>query len=66
MEPSGAGGIDQHTPHDPGGHREEVLSVLPLDALDVDEAQIGLVNEGRWLKRVPTAFAAHVLACDSP
>ena len=66
VEPSGAGGIDQYATHDAGGHREEVLPVLPLDALDVDEAQIGFVDEGRWLKRVPTAFVAHVLTCDPP
>jgi hypothetical protein len=66
VEPSGAGGIDQHAAHDPGCHGKEVLSVVPLDALDVDESQIGLVDEGGWLERVSTALMAHVLTRDPP
>ena len=53
-------------PHDAGGHCKEVLPVLPLDAPDFDEAKIGFVDEGRRLKSVSLAFAAHVLTCESP
>ena len=64
----GTGGRAPHrpaSPHQPGGHREEMLSVLPLHALDVDQPQVRLVDEGRWLKRVTCPFAANMLASNS-
>ena len=34
--------------------------VLPLDVFDVDEPQVGLVDERRGLKRVAGPLVAHV------
>ena len=40
--------------------------VLPLDALDIEEAHIRLVDERRGLQGMLAAFAAHMTASDSP
>lgn len=35
--------IHQNAAHKPGAHSEEVGSILPLDPLDIDQPEVGLV-----------------------
>jgi len=42
-----------------------VRAVLPLHVLDVDQADVGLVDERRRLQRVPRTFAAHISPCET-
>ena len=52
------GGVDEDAPHGLGGDGQEVGAVLPRDALDADETEIGFVDEAGGLDRVGRAFAA--------
>src|SRR5262249_40443708 len=44
--------IHQDSPHDTGGDREELSPVLPPNAPEIDEAQIGFVYEPGGSQRV--------------
>jgi hypothetical protein len=44
-----ARGVDEDASHDLSGQREKVHAIVPVDIVDVDETQIGLVDEGRAL-----------------
>lgn len=56
--------IDEHSSHHRGGHRQEVRTVLPADALDVDEPEIGLVDQRCRVQAVAGPFPAHAAAGD--
>ena len=49
--------VHEDAPHQPRGHREEVGPVLPVDVLDVDQPEVGLVHQRRGLQAVPAALA---------
>ena len=57
--------VDQDPAHQSRRHREKVRTVLPLDALDVDEPQVRLVHESRGLQTVPEALAGHAPSSDA-
>ena len=57
--------VDEDAPHETGRHREEVRAILPVDLLDVDQAQVRLVDERGRLKAVPCPFAGHAPAGDA-
>jgi hypothetical protein len=44
--------IDEDAAEHRGSHGEEMNFALPLDPFAVDQAQIGLVDEGRWSTNV--------------
>jgi len=54
------GVIHQNTPHHPRGHRDEVSTALPLNALHLDESQISLVDERCRLQSMTRTFTLHV------
>jgi hypothetical protein len=45
---------------------KEVGAILPVHVLDVDEAEVRLVDESGCLKAVAGPFARHASAGDSP
>jgi hypothetical protein len=52
--PFAAGSFDENAAHGLGGGREEVAATVPaLLRLGADEPQIGLVDQGGRLKRLP-------------
>src|SRR5215831_8717492 len=51
--------VHENTAHQAGRHREEMRTVLPPNALHVDEAHVGFVDERRRLQAVPIALAGH-------
>ena len=53
-----SGVVDQDATHDAGGDGEEVGPVLPLDPFQVDEPEVGFVDQGGRLEGVPGALAA--------
>ena len=54
------GEVDEHAAHQPGGHREEVRAILPLDAADINQLEVDLVDERGGLEHVIRALAGHV------
>ncbi len=50
--PSGAGIIHQDAAHEPSADREEMSTVVPLDVLNVDEPEIGFVDQRGGLQSV--------------
>ena len=51
--------VHEDTPHQPRRHREKVRAVLPVHLLDIDEPQVGLVDERRGLQAMAAPFTAH-------
>ena len=54
------GEIDEHAAHQPGGHREEVRAILPLDPPDINQPEVDLVDERGGLEHVVRTLAGHV------
>src|SRR5262249_37713342 len=54
--------VDEDAAHCAGGDGEKVRAIVPADLRDVDEAQVGLVDECRRLERVAATLASHVVA----
>ena len=54
------GEVDEHAAHQPGGHREEVRAILPLDAADIDQPKVDLVDERSGLEHVIGTLTSHV------
>jgi hypothetical protein len=50
--------VDEDATHHLGRDAQEMGAVLPDDALLIDEAQVGLVNERGGLERVPRLLPA--------
>jgi hypothetical protein len=44
-----ARGVNQHAPHHPGGRREEMRPVLPVNRMPVEQPDVGLLHEVRRL-----------------
>jgi hypothetical protein len=61
-----AGRLHEDTAHQLRGHREEVVAALPVDACDVDQAQVRFVDERGRLERMVRAFVPHVAMRDAP
>jgi hypothetical protein len=57
--PPRARGVDENPSHQSRRHGEAVCAILPAGPLDVDEVEVGLVNEGRGLQRVRRQVARH-------
>jgi hypothetical protein len=50
-------GLDQDVEHRLGRSSKEVPSAVPmLGFLDIDKSDIGIVNQGRGLQRLPRLF----------
>ena len=57
--PLGTCPIHKDAPHQASGHRQKVCAVLPVDVLDVDQPQVGLVDKCGGLEAVPSTFSCH-------
>ena len=58
--------VEQDVPHNLRRHRKEVRPVLPVDVGYINQFQIGLMNEGRGLHRVPRTFVLELVSRDTP
>jgi len=45
-----------------GGHCEEVRTMLPIDILDVDQFEVGLVDKGSGLQSLTRALVLHLVS----
>ena len=59
---AGAGVVHEDAAHGARGHVVKVDAALPGHGLDIDQAQVSLVDQGGRAERVAAALAAHVLA----
>ena len=57
--------VQQNMPHDLGGDCEEMGTVLPINILDVDQLQVGLVDQGGCLQGVPGALVPQLVPGDA-
>jgi hypothetical protein len=57
---SGPGEIHEHAAHQPSGHGEEVRAILPLDPTNINQPEVGLVDEGGGLQNMVATLASHV------
>ena len=62
--PACASKIDEDVAHGPGGHRIEVHSILPANAVGLLQPQVGFVDEGSRLQRMARTLAAQLLFAD--
>jgi hypothetical protein len=62
----GARVIHQHPPHHLRRGGEEVGAVLPVLLVMRDEAQVGLVDQCRWLEDMSGSFASQLRAGQPP
>jgi hypothetical protein len=62
---SRAGVIDQNTPHHPRRDRKKVRAVSERDSIVLDKANVGLVHQGRGLKRVVGPLATQLRGRES-
>jgi hypothetical protein len=54
-----SGGVGENSAHQAGAEGEEVRAVVPLQAARIRQLQIRFVHQGRGLKGVSGALAAH-------
>ena len=52
--------VAQDLPHLFGRHREEVAALVEAHRLLLEESNVDLVDQSRWLQGVITALTAHV------
>jgi hypothetical protein len=52
--------VDEDPSHDTGRRPEEVSATQPPGLSLIDESDVGLVHEGRWLQRMTCRFTTHV------
>ena len=57
---SGPGEIHEHAAHQASGHREKVRAILPLDATNIHQPEVDLVDERGGLEHVVRALARHM------
>src|SRR5271165_5993152 len=57
--------FDQNAPHQLGRDGKKVRPILPLHALVVHQAHIGLIDQGCSLQQVSRTLALHVMACQA-
>ena len=62
LEVMPTGIVYEDAPHQLGGNGKEMSSILPLYLANIDQAQPGLIDEGRGLQAVAVALAFHVPA----
>ena len=62
LEVMATGVVYEDAPHQLGGNGKEMSSILPLHLANIDEAYVGLVDEGSGLQAVTVALAFHVPA----
>lgn len=61
---TGAGVIHEDSPHQPRGDSQKVRAVLPVHMFDVNQFDVGLVDERRGLQAVTRALIPHTTAGD--
>jgi len=54
--------VHKNPAHEPRGHAQELGAIAPVGAVLFHQAQIGLVHQGRGLKRVPDTLRLQVVA----
>ena len=59
-------GIDENSPHQPCRHGKEMRAILPLHLSNLDEPQVGLVDERGCLQGVTVPLPAHVVRRQPP
>jgi hypothetical protein len=52
--------IDEDLPHQPRGDGVEMRAILPLETPDVQQPQVGFVDECRGLQRLARALVRHL------
>ena len=57
--------IQQNVPHNLCRHSKEMSSMLPVDVVDINQLQVGLVNQRGRLKRASAPFVAHKMRCQA-
>jgi hypothetical protein len=57
--------VEQDVAHDLCRDGKEMRPVLPSHVVDVDELEVGLVDEGRGLHGVPSALVLHLVSSDA-
>ena len=57
---SRASEVHEHAAHQARGHREKVRAILPLDAANINQLEVDLVDEGGGLQHVVRTLAGHV------
>ena len=58
--------VDEDAPHRHGRGRQEVDAIAPLDARDVDEAHVGLVDERCGDECMPVPLVLELAVSDAP
>jgi hypothetical protein len=61
-----AGVVHEEAAHGIGSDREEMGARLPLDAIELNELEIGLVDQRGRVERVPGALVPKPLAGNPP
>src|SRR5579863_8320363 len=59
-----AGVIHKNAAHDAGAERKEMSPILPLDVLNVDQSEVGFINERGSLQSVPGILSGEAPAGD--
>jgi hypothetical protein len=58
--------VDQNPAHQGGRSRKEMCAIAPLNPPLVDEADVHLMDESRWLQRLSSGFTTHLRRRDAP
>ena len=58
--------VNEDEPHQLRGDRKKVRPILPHHAALLDEPEVGLVDQGRWLNGVTRAFPGQMPAGQLP
>lgn len=61
----GASVVDEHPPHQPRTHRQEVSPVTPLNPACVNETQVGHIDQRGGLEAVPQPLTPHAAPRDA-
>ena len=55
--------IHEYPTHQLSAYTEELRAVLPVHSLDINQFEVGLIDEGRSLQSVVGTLCRHVSAC---
>ena len=64
LAPLRACDVDEHAPHEPGRHGEEVGTILPVHLPGIDEPQVGFVDQRRGRQAVIRPLPPQASPCD--
>jgi hypothetical protein len=59
--PVPASRVDENLPHEAGSYTDEMRAALPVQVLIASQFQVGLMDESRWLQRVPRPFVTQIV-----